>query len=400
MKVLIAENGQNVVESSRYMSKKGHKIFFATPFADSIKKRIFFSKSYSKIINLKKTNSDSGKIKNLKKIYDKFSCDVFFPFGYNLVTEYINQSFNNRELVMNSPYGCYSDYWNLSNKFNLYSLLKDTKILLPKFYGKISLGEKTNFNQGSFPIIVKRVAGVGIKNNVRIAWTNNQIQKIIKELHNNKEKTDKFILQQYIPGYIFDVGGFSIDGIVYYNIPQRRTITYPLRGGVAAVNDIYDDPKLLYLARLIINKTRWTGPFQTEFKYNPNDKKYYLLEVNAKMWGSLPLSLKANPDLLDIALNVAVGKEVKKSLNFKKSLRYRWICEQEIRAIANGNIHDKIEFIRYFFYRKSFYDIDLNDIGPDLKRLFGSIATIAFKKYKLTKPLIDKKFYNSNKKIG
>jgi len=40
------------------------------------------------------------------------------------------------------------------------------------------------------------------------------------------------------------------------------------------------------------------------------------------MWGSTPLSLKANPNLLDIALNVAVGKKAKKSLNFKKDLRY------------------------------------------------------------------------------
>ena len=32
MKVLIAENGQHVVESCRLMAKKGHKIYFVTPF--------------------------------------------------------------------------------------------------------------------------------------------------------------------------------------------------------------------------------------------------------------------------------------------------------------------------------------------------------------------------------
>jgi len=389
MKVLIAENGQHVVESCRLMAKKGHEIYYATPFADSINKRIFFSKSYYKIIKLTQVTSADEKIRELKKIYDNFSCDVFFPFGYNLVTDYIEESHKEKKLNMNTPYGKYENYWNLSDKKALYKLLDKTSINLPKLYGEISINKKINFKNLTYPVVVKKTKGCGIKNNVKIATNENKIVDITKHSKGLRNNFEEYIIQQYIPGTIYDVGGFSIDGDIYYHVPQRRTITYPIGGGVAAVNDVYNDPKLIKLATIIIKKAEWTGPFQVEFRYNPKDKKYYLLEVNAKMWGSTPLSLKANPNLLDIALNVAIDKKVKKSLNFKNNLRYRWICEQELRSISYGTFRDFIGFLKRFF-KPAYYDIDINDPMPDINRLFGSMKTILFSHEQLPKPLVNK----------
>ncbi len=392
MKILIAENGQHVVESCRYLSKKGHEIFFATPLADSTIKKMFFSKSYSKIIKLNPAENTKEKIKNLNKIYEEYSCDVFYPFGYNLVTEYIEESHKEKKLKMNTPYGKYENYWKLSDKKGLYKLLEETEINLPKLYGEIKFNKKIDLKNLSFPVIVKKTKGVGIKNNVQIATNEKQIQDIIKQSEKLRNKSEEFIVQQYIPGTIYDVGGFSIEGNIYYNVPQRRTITIPLRGGPAAVNDVYNDPKLLELARVIIKKAEWTGPFQVEFRHNPNDGGYYLLEVNAKMWGSTPLSLKANPNLLDIALNTAVGRKVKKSLNFKKNLRYRWICVQELKAIRSGDFTDFLGFLIRFF-KNSHYDFDINDPLPDIGRLLGSIKTILLNHDQITKPLVTKKMH-------
>jgi predicted ATP-grasp superfamily ATP-dependent carboligase len=392
MKILISENEQHVVESCRVMAKNGHTILFATPFTNSLKNKIFLSKSYSKIISLNQNTTSTGKIKALKQIYTKFDCDVFYPFGYKLVTDYIEESYKNNYLRMNTPYGRYEKYWKISNKYGLYELLEESKINLPKLYGRITNNEEPDLQDLSFPLIVKKTKGCGIKNNVKLILDKEKLKNLIKETKNSNNINDEYIAQQYIPGEIFDVGGFSIDGVIFYHVPQRRTVTYPLRGGVAAVNDICNDSKLLDLAKIVIKKSEWTGPFQVEFRYNPKDKKYYLLEVNAKMWGSTPLSLKANQDLLNIALNVAIGNQVEKRLHYSNSLRYRWICNQELKAIINGNLKDYLLFLLRFL-KPAYYDIDLDDPLPDIYRFLESLNMILFNRKKIQRSLVSNKMH-------
>jgi hypothetical protein len=77
-------------------------------------------------------------------------------------------------------------------------------------------------------------------------------------------------------------------------------------------------------------------------------------------------------------------------LNFKKDLRYRWICQQELRAISNGDFSDFLGFLKRFF-KTNHYDFDINDPLPDISRLFGSIKTILLNHDQITKPLVTKK---------
>jgi len=399
MKILIAENGQHVVRACRHMAKNGHYIIFASPMAHSRVNRIFFSKSYSEVVKIDNADNDTERIKQIKRVYNEKNCDVFYPFGFELVTDYINVSNNHKELKMNTPYGKYKNYWNLSDKHSLYRLLKDTDVLLPKLFGHVKFGKWTKLKEKDFPVIVKKTKGVGIKKNVILAWNNKDVNSFISNFSKNEKEECEFILQQYISGDIFDVGGFGIEGEIYCAIPQRRTVTLPLRGGVAAVNDIYDDQELIEIASTIINKAKWTGPFQAEFRHDPKSNKYYLLEINAKMWGSTPLSLKSNSNLLEIALNTAVGHKVEKNLNYKNELRYRWICSQELRAISMGSIMDLKDFFSRFC-KKSYYDIDLNDPLPDLLRLLKTLFVIFFLRSNLPKPLVNQKTHERLNEIS
>jgi len=167
-----------------------------------------------------------------------------------------------------------------------------------------------------------------------------------------------------------------------------------LRGGVAAVNDIFPDETLISLASEIIKKSGWTGPFQAEFRWNPRDRSYYLIEVNAKMWGSIPLSLLSNPDILDIAVCVALGKKSEKSLDFKNDIRYRWICSQEILAISKGDKEDFYEFIKRFF-KKSEYDFSFSDPLPHLIRFLSSLYLIIFRKDTIADALVSREEHMS-----
>lgn len=390
MKILIAESGQHVVAACRLMAKEGHEIVFLSSKSFDHFVPLFLSKSYSEIININKAENDFDKIKQIKEIYDQKNCDMFFPFGYDLVTAYINESHDCEELWMNTPYAGYEQYWKLSNKFNLYTLLKDTDICLPKLYGRINNESSISLGKESFPVIVKKTKGVGIIKNVILASSNQDIKRYVSAYVENGANNAEFIVQQYIAGDIFDVGGFAIDGEIFCAIPQRRTITYPINGGVAAVNDIYADEKLIQLTKIIISKAKWTGPFQAEFRHDPESDTYVLLEVNTKMWGSSPLSFKANDDLLRLILQYADGKKVKKNMSYRKNICYRWITNQEIKAMVFASIPEKIGFLKRFF-GNYYYDIDFDDIGPDLFRFLKSLIQIFLLSHNIPRPLIEEK---------
>ena len=390
MKILLGESSQNAIEAARYYSKNNHEIILAVPESSKNRPYFFYSRYISKVIRYDSGSSDLKEIQELKKIYEEESCDIFFPFNFELVTKYISVISKNEDYLMNTPYLKGKGYWRLTDKDELYNTATNTNLILPKKICKITGNNIKRIELINYPIIIKRTQGAGIIDNIYLAFNFEEAKKFILKYYDIKAYSNEFLIQEYIPGEGFDVGGFAVNGELYYAVPQRRTITLPLRGGVAAVNDIYPDKKLINLASEIVREAGWTGPFQAEFKWNHINQKYYLIEVNAKMWGSTPLSLLSNPDILNIALNVAKGNKPKKSLEYKTDIRFRWICTQELLSIYNGDLEDFYGFIKRFF-KKANYDFNIYDPIPSILNLYCTINRIIFKKSKIPKPLINKK---------
>lgn len=377
MKILFAETGQHVIEACRLLARKKNTIVMAVT---SPKQHYTVKYTYRCVNETVLVNKKIGieRIIELKRAYEDNKCDVFYPFGFQLVSDYYEAIKKNPSLKMNTPYDPDNNYWELSDKSYLYDALKDTNIILPIHYNKLD-----EIGNADYPVIVKRVRGCGIKGNIILAWKKEDIISFVL-----KDEIDDFVIQQYIPGDIYDVGGFSINGEILCAVPQRRTITLPLRGGVAAVNDVVERPELIEKTKTIIGKSKWTGPFQVEFRQDSSTGVYYLIEVNAKMWGSSPLSFKSNPHLLDIALEIATGKIPKKSIPYKKNMRYRWLFGQELRAMAYGNFEDWKAFAHRFL-SPSYYDFDIRDPAPDLIRLIMTLYHVLFVRKAIVKPLID-----------
>ena len=46
------------------------------------------------------------------------------------------------------------------------------------------------------------------------------------------------------------------------------------------------EPELASTARNLLESLGWHGPAQVEFKFDPRDKRYKLIELNPKLWGT------------------------------------------------------------------------------------------------------------------
>ena len=79
------------------------------------------------------------------------------------------------------------------------------------------------------------------------------------------------------------------NGKTLATLTQIRHLMYPITGGVGAINYTTHNAELGAIAIQLMESLDWTGPAQVEFKYDERDKKYKLIEINPKLWGTLDL---------------------------------------------------------------------------------------------------------------
>lgn len=90
---------------------------------------------------------------------------------------------------------------------------------------------------------------------------------------------------------------------------HHRVREIDLRGGrsTAAVSASCD-PRLVESARRMLSALHWHGVAMVEFKLDDRTGEFWLLEINGRFWGSLPLALAAGVDFPYYLYQVAVGE--------------------------------------------------------------------------------------------
>jgi predicted ATP-grasp superfamily ATP-dependent carboligase len=90
---------------------------------------------------------------------------------------------------------------------------------------------------------------------------------------------------------------------------HKRVRELDLQGGrsTAAISAPCE-PRLLDSAQRLLGALRWHGVAMVEFKWDETTGDYWLLEVNGRFWGSLPLALAAGMDFPYYLYQLAVGE--------------------------------------------------------------------------------------------
>lgn len=117
------------------------------------------------------------------------------------------------------------------------------------------------------------------------------------------------LLQEYVRGDGHGVEVLARDGEVLVAFQHRRIREYPPSGGASSLREavpVRDD--LLDAARRLMAAMGWTGLAMVEFKV-ADDGTPHLMEINGRVWGSLPLAVAAGVDFPTLAAAVHLGEE-------------------------------------------------------------------------------------------
>lgn len=103
------------------------------------------------------------------------------------------------------------------------------------------------------------------------------------------------LLQEYHRGHGEGVELLACEGQPLAAFQHRRLCEVPLHGGASALRESVDlDPQLYEYARRLTEAMNWTGLLMVEFKVG--DEGARLMEINGRVWGSLPLAVMSGMD--------------------------------------------------------------------------------------------------------
>lgn len=149
------------------------------------------------------------------------------------------------------------------------------------------------------------------------------------------------LLQRWLPGQGLGVEVLADEGAILAAFQHRRLREVPVTGGASALRESVPlDDDLFAYARRLIADLRWTGLAMVEFRRAP-DGSASLMEINGRIWGSLPLAVRAGMDFpgrwADLLL-AGHGAEVTPDTGYRSGVRARNLRLELawIRAVLTG----------------------------------------------------------------
>jgi predicted ATP-grasp superfamily ATP-dependent carboligase len=133
------------------------------------------------------------------------------------------------------------------------------------------------------------------------------------------------ILQQFIPGH--GAGVFCLydrdHAIAWF--AHRRLREKPPSGGVSVLcESVPVDPVLKDYADRLLRAVEYRGVAMVEFRITP-DGRPYLMEVNARFWGSLQLAIDCGVDFPWLYYQLLAGETVQPVTDYEVGRRLRWL---------------------------------------------------------------------------
>jgi protein-tyrosine-phosphatase/predicted ATP-grasp superfamily ATP-dependent carboligase len=104
-------------------------------------------------------------------------------------------------------------------------------------------------------------------------------------------------LQQWVPGRGLGIEVLANHGEIVLTFAHQRINEVPLTGGASSYRKSVVPPaKLVEDSAKLMRALDWHGVAMVEFRYDAESGKHWLMEINGRFWGSLPLCTFAGAD--------------------------------------------------------------------------------------------------------
>lgn len=150
------------------------------------------------------------------------------------------------------------------------------------------------------PLVVKpsnsvvNVGGVSVKPPVKMVDTLSELSSIVAQY---PREAFPLLVQERTIGDGVGVFLFRTNGRTWLSLGHRRLREKPPSGGVSTYREAIKPPVALQQkCELLLDRLEYEGAAMIEFKQDGRTGEYLLMEINARLWGSLQLANDAGVD--------------------------------------------------------------------------------------------------------
>jgi predicted ATP-grasp superfamily ATP-dependent carboligase len=173
-----------------------------------------------------------------------------------------------------------------------------------------------------YPVVLKTRRSVTWRNGVGIFGSASFVQnakKLQESFFALKEKLGESpLVQDLLLGEEYGVEMLAKKGKAYARVTHHRIRSLSPTGGASVLKEtvLAGDLKntLEMYAMKLVSKLAWSGPIMVEFKVDSDSREPYLMEVNGRFWGSLPLSVASGIDMPYLYYLQATGGALPKEI--------------------------------------------------------------------------------------
>jgi predicted ATP-grasp superfamily ATP-dependent carboligase len=141
------------------------------------------------------------------------------------------------------------------------------------------------------------------------------------------------LVQPYIPGRLISISGVAWTGELVCALHQISTRVWPMPcGGSAYAETIPPDDELERGVGRLLRSIGWSGLFQAQFIRDKRGE-HYLIDLNARVYGSLTVAVAAGLNLPAIWVDLLLGRQCQLG-GYRIGTRFRHE-EKDVRALAH-----------------------------------------------------------------
>ncbi|MCX7704073.1 MAG: ATP-grasp domain-containing protein, partial [Planctomycetota bacterium] len=153
---------------------------------------------------------------------------------------------------------------------------------------------------------------------------------------------------------------------VLASFTYRRVREFPISGGPSTcrISEHIADAEVL--GGKILSAMKWDSLAMVEFRRDARTKSLHLMEINPRIWGSIALAITAGIDFPALALDAAMGYEIKQPM-WNEGVMCHWMFGEILHFLKKGRPFSAFREAFLTFLGKNSDDIfDWNDFAPFL----------------------------------
>lgn len=235
----------------------------------------------------------------------------------------------------------------LVNKKKFYKLLDELDIPHPKTYFPIDASEVKSISKESvYPCFIKPVYSTQFAEEFRIkGFEANSSEELIRAYDRAFTTGHEVVIQEVIPG---DDTNLHLVGAYFNHASEvigiftfRRIRQYPHMYGNGALCAGVWIPEIAELCTSFLKKIEYHGIIDAEFKKDPRDNKFKLIEINARTGWQNRLATRCGVDLPYMAYRDAIGEDIEKVISKKEGIKWLYMLNDvrsSFESISKGEL--------------------------------------------------------------